>query len=185
MARIIYIIIGFVYFSYSQSVFAAVDVDEIINQLMAGPTNPQEYLEVLAKNSSESGPVLISNLKPISLKEISPDQFATHPAEMKIIWSLRALRYIYRKDYSSKTNYVFKSEEELQVQHFIKASYTDKTNHEVMLFGVWMSRDIIYLAPEDAQINIIKQWKEWSKSHSETLSPVSGPTKDDLWWYGI
>jgi hypothetical protein len=38
----------------------------------------------------------------------------------------------------------------------------------VEFFGTWMSRDRVWVAPEDAQNEIIRQWKQWFARHGNS-----------------
>ena len=55
------------------------------------------------------------------------------------------------------------------------------TKKEIAFFGVWMSRDTIYFAPRDAQLEIINKWKEWARS--ELGKHTFGPPKELNTWY--
>jgi hypothetical protein len=52
----------------------------------------------------------------------------------------------------------------------------------VAFFGTWMSRDSVYLAPVDAQKQIIAEWLAWFRQHADDWQmPPKPPDIDD--WY--
>ena len=44
-----------------------------------------------------------------------------------------------------------------------------------------MSRDSTWVAPKDAQVAIIKQWKDWFSQHGHSYKYVNDKNFDD--WY--
>jgi hypothetical protein len=99
-------------------------------------------------------------------------------------WSLRALRSLTGgMEFRAKTSHKFGDTViERNRQEFIggKQFATDGT---VRFFGVWMSRDSLYLAPQDAQRKIIQMWKSWYDSQGKDF--VYAPFKDDpdSWYF--
>ena len=51
----------------------------------------------------------------------------------------------------------------------------------VAFFATWMSRDSVYIAPDDAQRSIIDAWRRWYFNQDENWRPVVEPSTDD--WY--
>lgn len=47
-------------------------------------------------------------------------------------------------------------------------------------FGVWMSRDVIYVAPKDALEGIIERWRTWLQAGG---ARYPYPLGDDMEWY--
>ena len=52
---------------------------------------------------------------------------------------------------------------------------------EVSFFGVWMSRDLIYVAPKDAQEALIQEWIKWYKT--EGIYHEYSPARDVDWYF--
>jgi hypothetical protein len=55
------------------------------------------------------------------------------------------------------------------------------TAPEVSFFGVWMSRDRVYVAPKDAQERIVRQWTDWYRTEGGRFAYP--PAKDGDWYF--
>src|SRR4029077_5342611 len=89
------------------------------------------------------------------------------------VWIVRALRSLTGLDFKAKTRAALSSDE----SHFLDLD----THHRVRFFGTWMSRDSTWVAPEDAQLSIIKQWREWFAQHGHNYKYPNNKDFDD--WY--
>lgn len=72
---------------------------------------------------------------------------------LHIVWCWRALRMITSLDFYGKT-----SQEAGTVFH---ESLVDKETGLIKYSYVWPLKSIVYLAPADAQLEIINKWKAW------------------------
>jgi len=106
---------------------------------------------------------LIKQLKVVSEKVVSG--YKDKPAQtMHVIWSLRALCSITGGlRFKGNTRYQFGKTEENR-KYFLGAE-----ENEVPFFAVWMSRDTAYIAPMDAQKEIINKWVAWYGKNGETF----------------
>lgn len=139
-------------------------------------SDSQKSLNKLAKYPVESVCYLINSLHTIPQTQILPEERKNNMSSMNVIWSIRALRYLTNcKDFTSETSYVF-SESEEKRKHFL----TILNEHDLPFFSVWMSRDIIYIAPEDVQNKIIEKWKRWYIENGKNFLYKSSETMD---WY--
>jgi uncharacterized protein YfcZ (UPF0381/DUF406 family) len=146
-------------------------VDNIVNN------KSKKSFNELSKKPVESVCYLINNLHTISQTEIRPEERQNNMEAMKVIWSIRALRYLTNgKDFTSETSYIFNESEEDR-KHFL----TIFSEKDIPFFSVWMSRDIIYIAPEDVQIKIIEQWKRWYSENGKNFIYKSSEVMD--WYY--
>jgi hypothetical protein len=123
--------------------------------------------EILYKNPRRSTELLISSLKPARHGQYSS---GNHP---QVVWKIRALRSLTGVDFRAKT----KSELDEDESHFLDRN----AKGEVRLFGTWMSRDRVWVAPVDAQTAIITRWQDWFKKHGEAFTYVNDRNFDD--WY--
>jgi len=119
------------------------------------------------RNPSVALPLLISELKPVARGHYLTGE---HPYA---VWCIRALRAITRKDFTASTNAKLTHEEKRWLR-------LDNQNH-VVFFGTWMSRDSLWVAPVDAQVKIIAQWREWFKKEGQNQKFVYDDDFDH--WY--
>jgi len=143
-----------------------------------GTETKAEDLAVLRTNPVLAVALLADQIKPISTNRIVREEQKNHPAEMHVIWSIRALRYLSGLDFTAQTEHQFNGSDEGDRAQFLHLT----TNREVTFFGVWMSRDSIYVAPEDAQRTIIKRWQEWVKTKAKTHR-FAAPKSIDEWYF--
>jgi hypothetical protein len=57
------------------------------------------------------------------------------------------------------------------------------TTNTVRFFGTWMSRDLTWVAPQDAQIRIIDKWRRWLSEHGSTFKYVKRDDAVDDWYF--
>jgi len=98
---------------------------------------------------------------------------------MKVVWTMRALRFLTGTNFLAETKHVFGSDEVEQRRQTLLHKYDEK---KVPFFAVWMSRDSIYFAPEDAQTTIIAQWKLWIEKNKYDLPPIK-ETRTEEWYF--
>jgi hypothetical protein len=81
---------------------------------------------------------------------------------LHVIWCWRALRMITSLDFFGKTK---------QTLDGVYEEYLlNKETGKVKYCHVWISRSIVYMAPGDAQLDIINQWKDWYKNEANNYS---------------
>jgi hypothetical protein len=137
-------------------------------------------IKQLAGNPRESAGLLIDGIHTIPDSE----QYAKadNSSMEHVLELIRALRYITGgKDLCAQTQHVFGSSEEEK-----NRKYWLNFRHKTCLsfFGYWMSRDRTYIAPLDAQKNIIAQWKNWYAKYGVAFSykPLHDPAPQDWLW---
>ncbi len=142
-----------------------------------GPETTIEHLKILRRNPKLAVGLLVKQLEVISEKKILSGDRQAYPREMRVVWSIRALRYLTSLDFKGNTDYRFEKNEDKDRTQFLHMSQDGR----VAFFGMWMSRDSIYIAPKDAQQEIIKKWNEWTAS---TLNDYKFPVPRDIdFWY--
>jgi hypothetical protein len=115
-----------------------------------------ERLEELEKNPTESVRLLISELSPIhNVVRIPPEEAHRFHKALHVVWCIRALRYLTGQTFSGATSYRFVG------RNNVRQSVLQAEDGGVSFFGVRMAHDVIYLAPLDAQLEIIHKWKRW------------------------
>lgn len=138
-----------------------------------------EDLERLRENPVVAAACLIAQLRPVDATVLSPEDESSRRADFRIVWSIRALRYLTGgKDFCAPTAHF--DELDQRPRYFL--TMRCGSGSEVSFFGVWMSRDLIYVAPKDAQKAIIRKWIGWYQAEGtqrESYAPVR--SLDD--WY--
>lgn len=139
-----------------------------------------KIVETLAKTPQLSTKLLIGELHPIQESRILNGQ--EKPYAEHVLWCLRALRYVTGgKEFCAKTSYKFgSSEEERNRRYWIFFRYKTCAS----FFAMWPSRSSEYIAPGDAQISIIRKWKDWfAKEGTEfDYKPMRNPKPEDWLW---
>lgn len=124
--------------------------------------------EILYKDPRRSAELLVASLKPVRRGQYTTGK---HP---QVVWNIRALRSLTGLDFRAPTHADLTEDE----AHFL--DHDPKTD-EVHLFGTWMSRDRVWVAPRDSQIAIIRSWREWFSQHGKSFKYVNDPVADH--WY--
>ena len=124
--------------------------------------------DVLYKNPSRSAELLISSLVPVRRGEYVNGK---HP---QVVWNIRALRSLTGLDFRAPAHADLTEDEDHFLDH-------DPKTDEVHFFGTWMSRDRVWVAPQDAQTAIIGKWREWFSQHGKSFKYVNDPVADH--WY--
>lgn len=127
-----------------------------------------DNFEILYKNPRRSTELLVATLKPVRRGQYITGK---HP---QVVWNIRALRSLTGLDFRAATQADLTEYE----AHFLDH---DPNSDEVHFFGTWMSRDRVWVAPLDAQTEIIKKWRNWFSEHGETFIFVNDRNFDH--WY--
>lgn len=136
----------------------------------------RKEMTLLSRNPSKAVSCLIEELQIVQETKVLPKDADKHKSTLHIIWCIRALRYLTGIDFTGKTTYEFKKAEEDRT-YFLKKD----RNSELPFFAVWMSHDVIYIAPEDAQKEIIEKWGKWYSINGESFKYE--PVDDINKWY--
>ncbi|GIW45623.1 MAG: hypothetical protein KatS3mg077_2905 [Candidatus Binatia bacterium] len=131
----------------------------------------------LWRNPSQAAGCLIGQLRVVDVAVLQPDEKSNRDA-LRTLWSLRALRYLTGgKDFCGPTAHAQELDETRRQFLTIRCG----PRGEVSFFGVWMSRDIVYFAPTDAQERIIQQWITWYNADGLRYLYTPARSLDD--WY--
>ena len=124
--------------------------------------------------------LLIKELRLIHEEKIKPGEVGQHKQTMHVIWSLRALYYLTGIHFTTPLN----TESELaQMEKKRRYFLTIMQKNRIQFFSVWMSRDIIYIAPISDQEKIIARWIDWYKKDGQRFKYV--PHRNiDAWYFG-
>lgn len=139
-----------------------------------------KIIDTLAKTPPMSTRLLIAELHPLSETRILNGQ--KDPDDEHVLWCIRALRYLTGgKDFCAKTNHRFgSSEEEQRRKYWIY--FHNKTC--ASFFAMWPSRGSEYIAPKDAQKEIIDKWKDWFAKEGDSFDykPMHDPKPEEWLW---
>lgn len=154
----------------------ATRIEDLVEHL--GPSTTVQQVKLLRKEPRRAVDLLMSNLVPISEERIASGSEESHSHAMRVIWSIRALRYLTRQEFRARTSHAFGNSDYEQTRKDLLTLHGKKT---VSFFAEWMSRGSIYVAPKDAQQEIIRQWRAWHVTHGKKWQ--LGPEPDLNDWY--
>lgn len=142
--------------------------------------NGQEIVADLAKTPRASVQLLIEELHPVKGVRILASEYK--PGAEHVLWCIRALRYLTDgKDFCGKTDHRFGSSEIEQNRRY----WLYFRHHScVSFFAMWPSRGSEYIAPVDAQKEIIAKWKRWfaAQGASFEYKPLQNPKPEQWLW---
>jgi hypothetical protein len=147
--------------------------------------NDIERIKFLGRAPAEAARLLVLELHPVEgVRVMADEQYATRWRDTEhVVWCLRALRSLTAgMEFRAKTSHKFGDTviERNRLQFIGGKQYAK--DGTVRFFGVWMSRDSLYLAPQDAQRKIVEMWKSWYESQGNGFAYT--PFKDDPdGWY--
>lgn len=143
------------------------DIDSLIKNTIRdiGGDDYQQDFKILSQHPLRSTELLIK-----SLRLVGRGKYRTHP---RVVWYIRALRFLTKLDFKARTDGRLTDDE----KNFLV--YDDE--RQVKFFGTWMSRDIVFVAPKDAQGKIIRQWRDWFTMNGKTHNYSDSTPLDD--WY--
>lgn len=123
--------------------------------------NDFQVVRRLARTPDEAVPLLIAELHPVRETRIPAGE--NPPDSEHVLWCIRALRYICDgKDFCAKTRHTFSDAPQEKNRKY----WLYFRHHAcVSFFAMWPSRGTTYIAPQDAQNQIIVKWREWLKEH--------------------
>jgi hypothetical protein len=155
---------------WGQSSVSDADIRAAIGKLAStsDSESPNTHFQVLYKNPERSTELLIAALKPAPRGKYLSGH---HP---QAVWIVRALRSLTGLDFRATTAAELSRDE----AHFLDLN----AQQQVLFFGTWMSRDSVWVAPKDAQIVIIKQWRDWFLQHGHNHKYVND-TNFDHWYF--
>jgi hypothetical protein len=121
--------------------------------------------EVMYDRPQQSTKMLVHGLSPIPRSKYQPAP--------RVVWQLRALHSLTGIHMTGTTSEDLSAEER---QHLL-----DPDTKEVLFFATLMSRDMTWIAPEDAQKEIIAKWKKWYRKNGTDHTYVCDPNVGK--WY--
>jgi hypothetical protein len=140
-----------------------------------GEISSPEDLDRLLEEPAEAAACLIKQLRVVRMPVLKPDDLTRLKDEFRVIWSLRCLRYItHGKEFLAPPG-------PSRLRGKRRDFLTKRNKEQVPFFAVWMSRDIVYVAPEAAQRAIIDEWKRWYKVEGRTYDYRKATSYDE--WY--
>ena len=151
-------------YSYGQGESREID-SLIVKAIQHLGEGDKQSFEVLSRHPVRSAELLISSLRPTRR-----GKYRHHP---KVVRQIRALRFLTRMDFKARTRYRLTDDE----KHFL----AQDEDGQVKFFGTWMSRDVVFVGPRDAQARIIERWRDWFMKSGKAHRYASDTPLDD--WY--
>jgi hypothetical protein len=150
-----------------------------IRQLGRG-NDDRQIVGTLAKAPRLAVQLLIDELRPVNETRILASE--KRPEAEHVLWSIRALRYLTGgKDFCGQTRHEFdKSEFERNRKYWLYSRHRTC----VSFFAMWPSRGTEYVAPQDAQNEIILKWRDWFKDQGASFDykPLLNPKPEEWLW---
>jgi hypothetical protein len=162
------------------------EIADAINQFMVDHTREEygEFYERLLRQPKEAACQLVAELKLVDELRVGAMEQEEHPAAMRVVQAIRALRYITDcQDFTGRTK------ERLAAERLLPDYDTLGPREQFLLrdgrdnvpfFSVWMSHDSTFFAARDVQTQIIAQWKDWLDTIDEF---EFGRCEDPNDWY--
>lgn len=151
-------------------------IRDIVAQIENATTSDLDKL--VSTNPMEAAGCLVGQLHVVERTSLSPQEFDKQARALRVVWSIRALRYITGgKDVVAHLS----PELILKLDAKRKEFLTDRRSDAIPFFAVWMSRDIIYFAPRQAQEDIIAVWHRWYQTEGTTFEYRRATSMED--WY--
>lgn len=158
----------------------AVTPEERVARLGAPANDNVADVKVLAENPRANAGLLVAALHTIPDSEAFAR--ADDPTMEHALWIIRALRYLTGgKNFRARTHHQFgKSEEEQNRKYWLMFD----GRPDLAFFAYWMSRNRWYIAPRDAQSEIIAQWRRWYAAAGKQFDykPLQNPSFEDWIW---
>lgn len=154
------------------------DSSKIIQKLNDPSALKNIMFNVSIEKSNKYCNFLISELKIVNHKHVvgRNKNNKEYQSTMHMINCIRILRAITGQKFYAKTEYEFNLQKEKNRIYWL---HNDKKN-EVPFFSTWMSRDSVFIAPVDAQKEIIEKWKQW---YMKNKVNKFSPNYDINFWY--
>ncbi|MGD0599484.1 MAG: hypothetical protein ABR988_06660 [Terriglobales bacterium] len=130
-----------------------------------GHPKSEHNLDIFYSNPKQSTELLIAALQPTAR-----GHYREAP---EAVWIVRALRSLTGVDFRGTTKASLNADE----AHFLDSN----AQGQVHFFGTWMSRNSVWVAPRDAQVAIIKKWREWFAKNGQHFNYVNDRNFDN--WY--
>lgn len=148
-----------------------------------------DRLSVLSSDPVVAACQLIGSLHVVDDTHIAGHEQGRHTKTMRVIWALRALRYLTDcQDFRAPTiedpakwgelrrDWLLRDDSGAPVKNW-------KPADGVRFFRTWMSRDSVFIAPRDAQKQIIAQWLRWYKDSGSNGFRFQTCDSVDLWYF--
>lgn len=159
-------------------------INVVVHQL-GTDNNDVDRIKFLAKEPAASARLLIQELHPVNGARILGSEH--HKPQWRhtehVIWCLRALRTLSGFEFRAKTRHNFGHSELETNREWFTGGEQYPADGTVRFYGVWMSRDSLYIAPRDAQQKIIAKWKEWYAKNGQTYTYKAFENDPDDWYF--
>lgn len=159
----------------------AADVPQIVKTIADADivTNGSDALHCLVDNGPLAAKLLIQDLHPMPEAKILNLEIKQHKDSMHVIWCMRTLRSL-----TGGLEFTAGSAAEIRKRHLPENQeywILRGSGDAVRMYGDWMSRDSVYIAPKDIQEAVIAKWKDWYAANGATFHYVYDTNIDD--WY--
>lgn len=133
------------------------DVESLVSSL--GPHSDYRSVEEIGRHGCRALPALVRQLEIVPADRVPRHDQELYPREMRVVWSIAALRHITNTDFHAPRPSSFDPE-----SHGGQALSLGAPPDSTKFFGIWMSRGIHYFAPAAQQRTILAQWRRFDAS---------------------
>ncbi len=143
----------------------------------------------LAKQPEKAICALVKQLNATEVKEIGRGEWRKKTEAKNQVWRIRALRFLTcGQDFTATIPYrPDKKKDPEDYWYWVsgEGTWTSKPGDpvEARFFHTWMSRDIDYIAPVEAQRDIIRQWREWLVKNGTNAGCAPNATDYNQWYF--
>jgi hypothetical protein len=132
-------------------------------------------VEEVARFGCSAVPRLVQQLKMIEPRQFNLRDAERHPGDMRVIWSIAALRAITGNDF-------YASRDPQSKRGSPRLDMLGAGKGRTKFFGIWPSRGIVYFATREQQRRIIGKWRKYNQ-----LGSCRGGSQNrdsEFWLYG-
>ncbi|HET7174458.1 MAG TPA: hypothetical protein VFK21_00470 [Gammaproteobacteria bacterium] len=115
-------------------------------------------LQCFAEHGADAAGLLVKQLHTVSIAHVPNQDRNKNQDSLHVIWALRSLYYITGFEFKAGSAATLK---QLKLDKNREYWLLFGSGDQVNMFGVWESRDSLFVAPVDVQQAIIEKWKAW------------------------
>lgn len=151
--------------------------------------DPEALFRSLAQKPQKAICALVKQLNSTREQEVAPQDWERKIQAKTQVWRIRALRFLTcGLDFTATIPYRPNTKKDPEdYWYWVGGEGTWKMKPgapvEASFFHTWMSRDIDFIAPVEAQKDIIRQWREWLVTNGTNTGCTPDPKDYNQWYF--